>query len=229
MWAISKVLIAFVTILLLLFYVWGFWLRSMWDLSSPTMDQTHISASVESRALVTRTCPTLCDAMDCCLPGSSVHAILQARILECAAIPFSRRIFPPRGPNPGLLHCRQTLYWLSHQESYTPPVLEGKVLTELPGKSQSWYFLTMNFWSHCTTTTIKNKTKQSRNNSCPFDLKTSERISAWESNSNPGLSSTNSVILGNSPYFFKLDFLHPTVRMASNILIPWLLLSFTFG
>ena len=33
----------------------------------------------------------LCDAMDCSLPGSSVHGILQARILEWIAIPFSRR------------------------------------------------------------------------------------------------------------------------------------------
>ena len=35
-------------------------------------------------------CPTLCDPMDCSLPGSSVHGILQARILECVAMPFSR-------------------------------------------------------------------------------------------------------------------------------------------
>ena len=35
-------------------------------------------------------CPTLCDPMDCSPPGSSVHGILQARILEWVAIPFSR-------------------------------------------------------------------------------------------------------------------------------------------
>ena len=35
-------------------------------------------------------CPTLCDTMDCSPPGSSVHGILQARILEWVAIPFSR-------------------------------------------------------------------------------------------------------------------------------------------
>ena len=39
---------------------------------------------------VTQSCPTLCDAMDCSLPVSSVHGILQARILEWVAIPFSR-------------------------------------------------------------------------------------------------------------------------------------------
>ena len=40
---------------------------------------------------VTQSCPALCDSMDCSLPGSSVHGILQARILECVAISSSRR------------------------------------------------------------------------------------------------------------------------------------------
>ena len=40
--------------------------------------------------LVTQSCPAFCGHMDCSLPGSSVHRILQARILEWFAIPFSR-------------------------------------------------------------------------------------------------------------------------------------------
>ena len=40
--------------------------------------------------LVAQSCPTLCDPTDCSLPGSSVYGILQARILEWVAIPFSR-------------------------------------------------------------------------------------------------------------------------------------------
>ena len=39
--------------------------------------------------LVTQLCPTLCDPMDCSPPGPSVRGILQARILERIAIPFS--------------------------------------------------------------------------------------------------------------------------------------------
>ena len=39
---------------------------------------------------VAQACLTLCNAMDCSLPGSSVHGILQARILEWVAVPFSR-------------------------------------------------------------------------------------------------------------------------------------------
>ena len=45
---------------------------------------------------VSQSCPTLCDPMDCSLPGSSVHGIFQARILEWAAISFSRRSSQPR-------------------------------------------------------------------------------------------------------------------------------------
>ena len=67
--------------------------------------------------LVAQLCPTLCDPMNCSPPGSSVHGILQARILEWVASPFSRGIFLTQGLNPGLLNCRQILYNLSHQES----------------------------------------------------------------------------------------------------------------
>ena len=46
--------------------------------------------SVSKFPLVTQSCLTLCDPMDCTPPGSSVHGIFQARILECVAISFSR-------------------------------------------------------------------------------------------------------------------------------------------
>ena len=39
---------------------------------------------------VAQLCPNLCDHMDCSLRVSSVHEILQARILEWVAVPFSR-------------------------------------------------------------------------------------------------------------------------------------------
>jgi len=41
---------------------------------------------------VTQMCPTLSNPMDCSPPGSSVHGISQARVLEWGAIAFSRRI-----------------------------------------------------------------------------------------------------------------------------------------
>ena len=45
---------------------------------------------------VAQSCPTLCDPMDDSLPGSVVHGIFQARILEWAVIPFSRGSSQPR-------------------------------------------------------------------------------------------------------------------------------------
>ena len=47
--------------------------------------------------LVTQSCLTLCDPMDFSLPGSFVHGILQVRILEWVAIPFSRGYSQFRG------------------------------------------------------------------------------------------------------------------------------------
>ena len=47
--------------------------------------------SITVKVLVSQSCSTLSDPMDCSLPGSSVHGILQARMLEWIAIPFSRR------------------------------------------------------------------------------------------------------------------------------------------
>ena len=59
---------------------------------------------VKSESEVTQSCPTLCDPMDCSLPGSSVHGIFQARVLEWGAIAFSiwqvgsLPLAPPRKP-----------------------------------------------------------------------------------------------------------------------------------
>ena len=43
----------------------------------------------ESESEVAQSCPTLCNPVDCSLPGSSLHGILQAKILEWVAISFS--------------------------------------------------------------------------------------------------------------------------------------------
>ena len=48
---------------------------------------------------VAQLCPTLCDPRDCSLLGSSVHGILQARILEWAAIVLLQGILPTQGSN----------------------------------------------------------------------------------------------------------------------------------
>ena len=50
----------------------------------------RLVTSKKTEVKVAQSCLTLCDPMDCSPPGSSVHGILQARILEWVFIPFSR-------------------------------------------------------------------------------------------------------------------------------------------
>ena len=66
--------------------------------------------------LVAQSCLTLCDPMDCSPPGSSVHGILQARILEWVAISFSR------GSS------------RSMDQTMSPALQADSVLSEPPGK-----------------------------------------------------------------------------------------------
>ena len=96
------------------------WLSHFIVLQKLTQHCKATISQLESESEVAQSCLTLCDPMDCSLPGSSVHEILQARILEWVAISFSREIFLTHGSNPGLQHCRQTLYTLSHQGTYIP-------------------------------------------------------------------------------------------------------------
>ena len=64
-----------------------FWLSSI-----PLYVCTFIYVPV----LVSQLCPPLCDPVDCGLPGFSVHGILQSRVLEWAAVSFSRESSQPR-------------------------------------------------------------------------------------------------------------------------------------
>ena len=67
--------------------------------------------------LVALLCPTLCDPMDCRLPGSSVHGSSPDNNTGIGCCALLKGIFPTHGLNPGLPHCRWILYCLSHQGS----------------------------------------------------------------------------------------------------------------
>ena len=67
---------------------------------------------VVKKVKVAQLCPTLGDPLD-----YTVHGILQTRILEWVAIPFSKGFSLTQRSDPGLLHCGQILYHLSHQVS----------------------------------------------------------------------------------------------------------------
>ena len=67
---------------------------------------------MKSESKVAQSCPTLSNPMDCSLPGSSIHGIFQARVLEWGAIAFSH--FQPnlsqikKGTNAESQHCRDS-------------------------------------------------------------------------------------------------------------------------
>ena len=65
--------------------------------------------SCESESEVTQSSLTLCDPMDCSPPGSSIHGILQAKILEWVVISFSKGSSQPKD----LLSHRSSLYILN--------------------------------------------------------------------------------------------------------------------
>ena len=70
-----------------------------------------------------KSCPTLCDPMDCNLPDSSVHGDSPGKDTGVSCQTLLQGIFPTQGSNPGLPHCRRMLYHLSHQGS--PRILKS--------------------------------------------------------------------------------------------------------
>ena len=78
-----------------------------------------VPARVHAKLL--QSCLTLCDAMDCSPPGSFVHGIIQARIMESVAISFSRGSSGPRDKTQ--VSCiAQILYRLSHLKPASGPL-----------------------------------------------------------------------------------------------------------
>ena len=84
--------------------------------------------------LVAQSCLTLCDPMDYSLPGSSVHRDSLGKNTGLGCHALLQGIFPSQGLNSGLLHCRWTLYHVSHQES--PRILDWVAYPFSRGSSQ---------------------------------------------------------------------------------------------
>ena len=109
---------------------------------------------------VAKSCPTLCDPMDYSLPHSSVCGVFQARVLEWAAISFSRRSSPPRdqtwvsrivGRHLTVWATREVpentqtyMHWVSdvtnHLIHYCPLLLLPSILLTTGAFSVSWLF-----------------------------------------------------------------------------------------
>ena len=81
-----------------------------------------------SSCLTRSSCPTCSDPIDCSLPGSSIHGIFQARVLEWGAIAFSESI-----PRMGHVYLFTAVSWALSQEIYVlshilPKTLQERVL-----------------------------------------------------------------------------------------------------
>ena len=74
----------------------------------------------------------LCDPMDCSLPGSSVHGILLAGILEWVVLPSSRGSSQPRDGTHISCDCRQILYcWVTHTKSQNVNLFGNRVFADV--------------------------------------------------------------------------------------------------
>ena len=82
-----------------------------------TLPVSHVKGPCMGVCPVIQACLALCDPMDCSPPGSSVHGILQARILEWDCHALLQGILPTQGWNPSLLH----LHWQAGSLPLSPP------------------------------------------------------------------------------------------------------------
>ena len=72
-------------------------------------NKRHSFYMFSSKCLVTQSCLTSCDPIDCSLPGSSVHGDSPGKNTGVRNLSSLQGIFPTQGSNPGLPHCGQIL------------------------------------------------------------------------------------------------------------------------
>ena len=92
-----------------------------------------------SESEVAQSCPILCDSMDCSLPGSSVHGIFQARVLEWVTISFSGGSFQPR--DWARVSCKTGRHFITREDLLSHkgrPWSENNWLLRFPGSNGGW-------------------------------------------------------------------------------------------
>ena len=87
-----------------------------WFLSSQARNNV-LNVQCAVLRLTAQSCPTLCNPMDCSLPGSSVHGDSPGKNTGLGCHALLQGIFPTQGSSLGLPHGRQIVYQLSHQGS----------------------------------------------------------------------------------------------------------------
>ena len=114
--------------------------NSLFPCSSPILPTSSrcpsispVSKGLDRLCLAAQSCPTLCDLMDCGLPGSSVHRDSPGKNNGVGCHALLQGIFPTQGLNPGLLQCWWILYQQSHQGSPVPAWLESRMENRAKG------------------------------------------------------------------------------------------------
>ena len=102
----------------------------LWSLSAMILEPKKIKSVtsvwilIKVKVSVAQSCLTLWDSVDCSLPGSSVHGILQVRILEWVAIPFSRgSSWPMDRTWVSCLAGRFYIFWATRVESFPKKII----------------------------------------------------------------------------------------------------------
>ena len=90
--------------------------------SSPLVPPESPFTECAVLCLVAQSCPTLCDPMDCSLPGSSANGYSPGKCTRVGCHALLQGIFLTQGLNSDIPHCTWILYFLSHQGS--PRVLD---------------------------------------------------------------------------------------------------------
>ena len=101
--------------------------------------------------LVTKSCPTLCDPVDCSFPGSSVHWDYPNKNTRVSCHFLLQGIFPNQGLNPHFLHWQVDSLPLSHQGNHVQPKLSS-----VQSLSPVWLFATPRTAAHQASLSITN-------------------------------------------------------------------------
>ena len=121
-----------------------------------TLHRLCIPTPEEKDSEVTQACPTLCDSMDCSLPGSSIHGIFWARILEWVIISFSRGSSQPRDWT-WVFHIASKLFTIwATRESLLPTSEPRCLFLHCPHMLATSYLWLSNTWNETGMAEEKN-------------------------------------------------------------------------
>ena len=118
---------------------------------------------VSNRQICVLCCSVISDPMDCSPPGSSVHGILQVRILEYVVISSSRRIFPIQVSKLGLLNL---LHWQADSLPLVPPGKPSRQISSVQLLSRVRLFATP--WTAARQASLSIPNSQSPPKPCPL-------------------------------------------------------------